>query len=255
MRVDNAEGTLVVGVACEGPASKQQMYRRALCGHRSDECQNGGVSRGGGTCRRRRAVCRGGPTADHRATYDPSRTSSAGGTSRTCGPWTPTPRDRRGWPETGSCTGELSVGCPPMTLVTLIPGDGIGPEVVESAPPDHRRQPARRSSGSRARPAPSVFKQGIASGVPQDTIDSIRKHAGRAQGPARDAGRLRREERQRHAAQAVRDLRQHPPRARVARRARRPTAAAASTWSSSARTSRTSTPASSTCRRPASPSA
>ena len=57
-----------------------------------------------------------------------------------------------------------------------------------------------------------------------DRVDP--QDARRAQGPARDAGRLRREERQRHAAQAVRDLRQHPPRARAARRRRRRTRAA-----------------------------
>ncbi|MCS6884929.1 MAG: NADP-dependent isocitrate dehydrogenase [Acidobacteriota bacterium] len=59
-------------------------------------------------------------------------------------------------------------------LVTLIPGDGIGPEVIESA----RRiieaagvpiEWEVRQAGA------SVFKQGIQSGVPQDTIDSIRR--------------------------------------------------------------------------------
>ena len=100
-----------------------------------------------------------------------------------------------------------------------------------------------------------VFKQGTAvrRAAGDDRLD--RTHARRAEGTARDAGRVRREERQRHAPQAVRDLRQHPPGARVPGRARRRTPAAASTWSSSARTSRTSTPASSTCRRRASPSA
>jgi isocitrate dehydrogenase len=59
-----------------------------------------------------------------------------------------------------------------MPLVTVIPGDGIGPEVVSSA----RRlvdasgadiQWEERLAGA------EVFKQGLPSGVPQDTIDSI----------------------------------------------------------------------------------
>ncbi|MBY0513378.1 MAG: hypothetical protein K2P78_05645, partial [Gemmataceae bacterium] len=60
------------------------------------------------------------------------------------------------------------------TLVTLIPGDGIGPECVESA----RRiidaagvgiEWEERHAGER------VFKRGVPSGVPVETIDSIRK--------------------------------------------------------------------------------
>ncbi|MDW8362877.1 MAG: NADP-dependent isocitrate dehydrogenase [Myxococcales bacterium] len=57
-------------------------------------------------------------------------------------------------------------------LVTLIPGDGIGPECVESA----RR--IVEAAGAAVRwevrhAGASVFRQGIASGVPQDTIESI----------------------------------------------------------------------------------
>ncbi|MBM3664700.1 MAG: hypothetical protein FJW92_02760, partial [Actinobacteria bacterium] len=60
------------------------------------------------------------------------------------------------------------------TLVTLIPGDGIGPEVVDStvriieatgAPIEWEE----RHAGER------VFLEGLPSGVRQDTIDSIRK--------------------------------------------------------------------------------
>ena len=59
-------------------------------------------------------------------------------------------------------------------LVTLIPGDGIGPECVEVA---------RRIVGAAGakvawevrHAGESVFKQGIPSGVPQETIDSIKK--------------------------------------------------------------------------------
>ena len=59
-------------------------------------------------------------------------------------------------------------------LVTLIPGDGIGPECVEAT----RR--IIEASGAKVawevrHAGESVFKQGIASGVPQDTIDSIHK--------------------------------------------------------------------------------
>src|SRR3954466_1910158 len=58
--------------------------------------------------------------------------------------------------------------------VTLIPGDGIGPEVVESAikiiaAANVKIEWDRHDAGE------TVFKQGIASGVPQDTIESIRK--------------------------------------------------------------------------------
>ncbi|MBX7105418.1 MAG: NADP-dependent isocitrate dehydrogenase [Gemmataceae bacterium] len=60
------------------------------------------------------------------------------------------------------------------TLATLIPGDGIGPECVESARRIIDAAGAKlewevRHAGE------SVFKQGVQSGVPQDTIESIRK--------------------------------------------------------------------------------
>ncbi len=59
-------------------------------------------------------------------------------------------------------------------LVTLIPGDGIGAECTDSARRIVEAAGARvawevRQAGE------SVFKQGIASGVPQDTIESVRK--------------------------------------------------------------------------------
>ncbi len=58
--------------------------------------------------------------------------------------------------------------------VTLIPGDGIGPEVVESAvkiiaAAGVKIEWDRHDAGA------SVFKRGIPSGVPQDTIESIRE--------------------------------------------------------------------------------
>src|SRR4051812_37053285 len=59
-------------------------------------------------------------------------------------------------------------------LVTLIPGDGIGPECVDSARKIIEAAGAKiaweiRHAGE------SVFKQGIASGVPVETIESVRK--------------------------------------------------------------------------------
>jgi isocitrate dehydrogenase len=59
-------------------------------------------------------------------------------------------------------------------LVTVIPGDGIGPECVEAA------QKIVEASGAQVawevrHAGESVFKQGIASGVPQDTIESVHK--------------------------------------------------------------------------------
>jgi isocitrate dehydrogenase len=59
-------------------------------------------------------------------------------------------------------------------LVTLIPGDGIGPECVNAAKKIIDASGAKieweiRHAGE------SVFKQGIPSGVPQDTIDSVSK--------------------------------------------------------------------------------
>ena len=59
-------------------------------------------------------------------------------------------------------------------LVTVIPGDGIGPECVESAVRIIEATGAPIDWEVRHAGA-SVFKQGIASGVPQDTIESIAK--------------------------------------------------------------------------------
>lgn len=59
-------------------------------------------------------------------------------------------------------------------LVTLIPGDGIGPEVVESA----CRVIAAAGAAvewEECEAGAKVFKRGLPSGVPQETIESIRK--------------------------------------------------------------------------------
>ncbi len=71
---------------------------------------------------------------------------------------------------------------PDKQAVTVIPGDGIGPEVVGAA---QRILEARGvpiaweecHAGSR------VFRQGIASGVPQDTLESIRRTRIALKGP------------------------------------------------------------------------
>jgi isocitrate dehydrogenase len=71
---------------------------------------------------------------------------------------------------------------PEKRRVTVIPGDGVGPECITAArrvleaagaPIDWEEQ----SAGA------SVFKRGIASGVPQETIDSIRRNRVLLKGP------------------------------------------------------------------------
>src|SRR6478609_4749877 len=69
-----------------------------------------------------------------------------------------------------------------MTLVTLIPGDGIGPEVVDSA----RRIVDASGASIDWEPrlaGAEVFTQGLPSGVPQDTIDSISRSRVVLKGP------------------------------------------------------------------------
>ena len=61
-----------------------------------------------------------------------------------------------------------------IPVVTLIPGDGIGPECVEATKRIIEASGVKiewevRHAGE------SVFKQGVSSGVPQETIDSIKK--------------------------------------------------------------------------------
>lgn len=66
--------------------------------------------------------------------------------------------------------------------VTLIPGDGIGPEVVRAT---QRLIDATgvRIAWEEHEAGASVFKKGIASGVPQATIDSIRRTKVALKGP------------------------------------------------------------------------
>lgn len=69
-----------------------------------------------------------------------------------------------------------------MRTVTLIPGDGIGPEVIEAT-----RQiidaTGVKITWERCEAGTEVFKKGIASGVPQETIDSILRNKVALKGP------------------------------------------------------------------------
>jgi isocitrate dehydrogenase len=67
-------------------------------------------------------------------------------------------------------------------LVTLIPGDGIGPEVTGAARRVIEAVGAPIEWDVQAAGA-SVFRKGIASGVPQDTIESIRRNRVALKGP------------------------------------------------------------------------
>jgi isocitrate dehydrogenase len=60
------------------------------------------------------------------------------------------------------------------TLVTLLPGDGIGPEAVHAACRIIEAAGASIEWEEREAGA-NVFKRGLPSGVPQDTVESIRK--------------------------------------------------------------------------------
>ena len=85
--------------------------------------------------------------------------------------------------------------------VTLIPGDGIGPEVVDAA----RRIIEAAGAGiewEEHEAGAEVFKAGLPSGVPQDTMDSI-AHPRRPEGPPGDTRRVRREVGECDAAQAL----------------------------------------------------
>jgi isocitrate dehydrogenase len=63
---------------------------------------------------------------------------------------------------------------PEKKIVTLIPGDGVGPECVRAAQRIIEATGAAVAWEERQAGA-TVFRQGIASGVPQETIESIRK--------------------------------------------------------------------------------
>ncbi len=63
---------------------------------------------------------------------------------------------------------------PEKKLVTLIPGDGVGPECVRAAQRIIEAAGAA-VSWEECHAGASVFRKGVASGVPQETIESIRK--------------------------------------------------------------------------------
>ena len=146
---------------------------------------------------------------------------------------------------------ETTRDAPTSTIpVTLIPGDGIGPEVVTAA---------RRIVEATGAPieweeheaGAEVFKQGLPSRRPRghDRLDR-RARGSRSRARSRPRSGSARRARTSPSASSSRPT---PTSARCAScpASRRPIPAAASTSSSCARTSRTSTPASSTCRRPA----
>lgn len=68
------------------------------------------------------------------------------------------------------------------TLVTLIPGDGIGPEVVDSACKIIEAAGAN-VAWEEQRAGASVFEEGLPSGVPEETIASIKKTHVALKGP------------------------------------------------------------------------
>jgi isocitrate dehydrogenase len=101
--------------------------------------------------------------------------------------------------------------------VTLIPGDGIGPEVVQAA---RRLVDATGVSiaWEEAHAGAEVFRKGVASGVPLETIESIRRTRLVLKGPLETPVGYGEKKRQRHAAKTVRDVRQSPPGPRIPRR-------------------------------------
>ena len=100
--------------------------------------------------------------------------------------------------------------------VTLIPGDGIGPEIVEATVKVLEAAGAaiewdRQFAGMAALNA-------VGDPMPVATLESIERTRRGAQGPARDANRERLPQRERRAAHALRSLRERPPGAHAASR-------------------------------------
>lgn len=71
---------------------------------------------------------------------------------------------------------------PKQPTVTLIPGDGIGPEVVRAAQRVIEAAGAKITWETCAAGA-EVFKRGLSSGVPQETLDSIARNKVALKGP------------------------------------------------------------------------
>ena len=226
----------VIGVPDADPAPRRP---RLAALHRPDAARRPG--RHGGHRQRRRT----------RACWRPRSSPCRTGARRRVWPPGARARPRRSWRTPPTPTPALNPPGGSMShRVTLIPGDGVGPEIAPAARRDHRGGRAWPSTWEEAEAGAEVFKRGDTHGrAARDRATRSSARGSSLKGPLETPGRLRREERQRHAAQAVRDVRQHPPGAPAAGRAHPLRRARASTSSSSARTSRTSTRASSTSRR------
>ena len=73
-------------------------------------------------------------------------------------------------------------GSPTPIPVTLIPGDGIGPECVDAARAIVEATDAP-IAWEEAEAGAEVFKKGVASGVPSETMDSISRTRVALKGP------------------------------------------------------------------------
>ena len=126
-----------------------------------------------------------------------------------------------------------------MHTITLIPGDGIGPEVTAGGRPDSQGRRHSTSSGNATTPGVIAFKRfGAVAARRAARLDPQKQ--GRAQGSGHDADRRGVHERERRLAEGARPLREPPARAEPAGRAE--PLHRTSTWSSCARTPRISTP-------------
>ena len=104
--------------------------------------------------------------------------------------------------------------------ITILPGDGIGPEVVESALAIIQATGAtvefeRCEAGARA------FQKGIVTGIPSETIESIERTHVVLKGPLETPIGYGNRSANVTLRTPVRDLRQHPPRSRASRRPNR----------------------------------
>lgn len=70
----------------------------------------------------------------------------------------------------------------PGSVVTLIPGDGVGPEITQ-ATCDVLKAAGAKIEWETCEAGSSVFKKGLSSGVPQETIDSIKRNKVALKGP------------------------------------------------------------------------
>ena len=93
--------------------------------------------------------------------------------------------------------------------VTLIPGDGIGPEIADGGAAGPRRDRGRPSNGTSSTPARASWPS---TGRPSRTRPRVHPaEQGRPQGPDHDAGRGGLPERQRRAPPGARAVRERAP--------------------------------------------